>query len=73
MKVILRKRATILATLATLLISANVASAQIAPAEPRLFIKGVMLIDGTGAPVRGPMNIVVQGDTIKQIEPTVVG
>jgi len=70
MKVIFRTRATILATLATLLISANVASAQIAPAEPRVFIKGVMLIDGTGAPMRGPMNIVVQGDTIKQIEPT---
>ncbi len=70
MRAVSRKRATIFTILATLLISANVASAQIAPAGPRIFIKGVMLIDGTGAPMRGPMNIVIAGDTIKQIEPT---
>ncbi|WP_263786470.1 amidohydrolase family protein [Salinibacter grassmerensis] len=33
----------------------------------RLVIRGATLIDGTGAPPRGPVDIVVQGDSIAQI------
>ncbi|MFB6231183.1 MAG: amidohydrolase family protein [Salinibacter sp.] len=35
----------------------------------RLVIRGATLIDGTGAPARGPVDIVVQGDSIAQIQP----
>lgn len=34
---------------------------------PRLVIRGVTLIDGTGAPPRGPMDIVIEGNRIADI------
>ncbi|MFB6271609.1 MAG: amidohydrolase family protein [Salinibacter sp.] len=36
----------------------------------RLVIRGAMMIDGTGAPPRGPMTIVVEGDEITEIKET---
>ena len=33
----------------------------------RLVIQGVILIDGTGAPPRGPVNIVIEGNRIESI------
>ncbi|PSQ72715.1 MAG: amidohydrolase, partial [Bacteroidetes bacterium QH_1_64_81] len=33
----------------------------------RLVIRGATLIDGTGAPARGPVDIVVQGDSVARI------
>lgn len=33
----------------------------------RMVIRGAMMIDGTGAPPRGPVDIVVEGDRIKEI------
>ncbi len=33
----------------------------------RLIIRGVTVIDGTGAPPRGPMDVVVEGDRIAQL------
>ena len=35
---------------------------------PRLILRGAMVIDGTGAPPRGPMDIVIEGDRIRSIE-----
>lgn len=34
----------------------------------RLIIRGATLIDGTGAPPRGPMDIVIEGNRIKEIK-----
>ena len=34
---------------------------------PRLIIRGAILIDGTGAPPRGPVDIVVEGNQITQV------
>mgnify|MGYP000620967116 CR=1 FL=1 len=31
----------------------------------RLILRGVMVIDGTGAPARGPMDIVIEGNRIE--------
>src|SRR5690554_1415766 len=33
----------------------------------RLILRGVNLVDGTGAPMRGPMDIVIEGDRIAAI------
>jgi len=33
----------------------------------RLIIRGVTMIDGTGAPPQGPMDIVIEGDRIAEI------
>ncbi len=33
----------------------------------RLIIRGVTVIDGTGAPPRGPMDVVIEGDRIAQV------
>src|SRR5690606_41925664 len=33
----------------------------------RLVIMGANLIDGTGAPMQGPVDIVIEGDRIRQI------
>ena len=33
----------------------------------RLLIKNAMLIDGTGNPVRGPMDILIEGSTIRSV------
>src|SRR5690625_5043123 len=33
----------------------------------RLIIRGVTIIDGTGAPPRGPIDIVIEGDRIGEI------
>ena len=33
----------------------------------RLIVRGAMLIDGTGAPARGPVDIVIEGNRITQI------
>ncbi|MCH8937970.1 MAG: amidohydrolase, partial [Gemmatimonadetes bacterium] len=33
----------------------------------RLVIRGVTIIDGTGAPPRGPVNIVIEGDRIVRV------
>lgn len=50
---------------------------QVAPAPPReegegpferLIIRGATLIDGTGAPPRGPVDIVIEGNRIVEIE-----
>jgi imidazolonepropionase-like amidohydrolase len=34
----------------------------------RLIIRGVTVIDGTGAPPRGPMDVVIEGDRITEIQ-----
>ncbi|NIP79008.1 MAG: amidohydrolase, partial [Gemmatimonadetes bacterium] len=34
----------------------------------RLIIRGATVIDGTGAPPRGPMDIVIEGDRIAAVE-----
>jgi hypothetical protein len=36
---------------------------------PRLVVRDVMLIDGTGAPRRGPVDVVVEGERIAAIRP----
>ncbi|HET6527669.1 MAG TPA: amidohydrolase family protein [Balneolaceae bacterium] len=65
--------------LSTLLITftAAVATAQVQEAPPRtmgegpfdrLIIRGVILVDGTGSPPRGPVDIVVEGNRITRIE-----
>lgn len=36
---------------------------------PTLILRGALLIDGTGAPLRGPVDIVVRGDRIERIVP----
>jgi imidazolonepropionase-like amidohydrolase len=66
--------------MATLLVSASAVHAQgvrPAPDRPagegegpfqRLVIRGVTLIDGTGAPPRGPVDIVVEGNRIAAIQ-----
>ncbi len=57
---------------------AGAASAQIEPTTPRgadegdgphqrLIIRGVTMIDGTGAPPQGPVDIVIEGDRIAEI------
>jgi Amidohydrolase family len=35
---------------------------------PRLILRGAMVIDGTGAPPRGPMDIVIENDKIVSVE-----
>ena len=61
---------------AIFLISVN-SQAQIMPAPDRsegegpfgkLIIRGVTLVDGTGAPPIGPVDIVVQGNRISEIK-----
>jgi len=71
----------LVAVLLPLCLLAPSAAAQDVPAAPdrergsgpydRLVIRGATLIDGTGAPARGPVDIVVRGDSIAQI--TAVG
>ena len=65
---------------ATLVASpASPVAAQAAPAPtpssgqryPRLLIKNAMVIDGTGNPARGPMDILVEGARITNIQPSV--
>jgi hypothetical protein len=34
---------------------------------PRLVLRGAMLIDGTGAPPRGPVDVVIEGERIVQV------
>src|SRR6202000_1979487 len=34
----------------------------------RLILRGAYMIDGTGAPARGPIDLVVEGDRIKEIK-----
>jgi imidazolonepropionase-like amidohydrolase len=57
-------------------IGASVGRAQIQPAPDRseghgpygrLIIRGAILVDGTGAPARGPVDIVLEGDRIAEI------
>ena len=70
-----------IATLALLLMSAPLALAQDSGGVPeapdrtrgegpydRLILRGATLIDGTGAPPVGPMDIVVEGDRITEIQ-----
>jgi len=67
-----------LAAAATLALSANAWAQGMEVTNPRrsdegggpyqrLVIRGVTVIDGTGAPPRGPMDIVIQGDRIVEI------
>src|SRR5579864_9738521 len=34
----------------------------------RLILRGAYMIDGTGAPARGPIDLVVEGDRIREIK-----
>ena len=71
----MRRLASLVAALCLLV---PAAAAQDVPAAPdrergsgpydRLILRGATLIDGTGAPPRGPVDIVVQGDRIAQIK-----
>ena len=69
--------ATVLLTAAAATLSAP-ASAQMEPTTPRgadegdgpherLILRGATIIDGTGAPPMGPVDIVIEGDRIAQI------
>jgi imidazolonepropionase-like amidohydrolase len=64
--------------LLTVLLSVSVAGQQMLPSanrragegdgpHDRLVIRGVTIIDGTGAPPRGPMDIVVEQDRIREV------
>jgi len=74
----LRVRSTTVLTLAALLAAAPHAAAQIkgapdrGPGEgegpfERLIIRGATIVDGTGAPPRGPVDIVVEGNRIREV------
>ncbi|MCW9706710.1 amidohydrolase family protein [Fodinibius salsisoli] len=68
---------SLLSLIVTLLLTYNFASAQVQQAPERsmgegpydrLIIRGVMLVDGTGSPPRGPVDIVVEENRITQIQ-----
>ncbi len=67
----------LLCTMCLLLVTAPVAAQEVSEAPDRtrgdgpydrLVIRGATLIDGTGAPPRGPVDIVIEGDQITQIQ-----
>ncbi|MGD2071334.1 MAG: amidohydrolase family protein [Gemmatimonadota bacterium] len=73
-----RVRTCAAALLAAVLVLAPGLSAQMEETTPRgpdegggpydrLVIRGVTMIDGTGAPPRGPMDIVIEGDRIAEV------
>jgi imidazolonepropionase-like amidohydrolase len=71
-------RVPVLAVLATAALAGSAIAQGMEPTTPRragegdgphqrLIIRGVTLIDGTGAPARGPMDIVIEGNRIADI------
>lgn len=57
---------SLLAGVATMAAAAELPATAEGP-YPRLVLRGAMLVDGTGAPPRGPVDIVVEGERIVQV------
>lgn len=67
-----RVSARILAVACLLMAAMSAAVAQNEPTGmryKRYVIRGAMLVDGLGTPARGPVDIVIEGDTISEIVP----
>ena len=79
-RVSLFKRPLVAAAAAAVLLLAGVAPARQSPQSPRrpdrqgrrynrLVVRNAIVIDGNGTPASGPFDIVVEGDTIREIVP----